>query len=75
MIIKDNVFVVTGAARGLGFAIAKDLATAGGKLAHRVIRCGLFFSIHGVLHQTKALFHGGQYQFVLVLEMAIGGGM
>jgi len=33
MIIKDNVFVVTGAARGLGFAIAKDLATAGGKLA------------------------------------------
>lgn len=33
MIIKDNVFVVTGAARGLGFAIAKDLATLGGKLA------------------------------------------
>ena len=33
MIIKDNVFVVTGAARGLGFAIAKDLATHGGKLA------------------------------------------
>ncbi len=33
MIIKDNVFVVTGAARGLGFEIAKDLATFGGKLA------------------------------------------
>ena len=33
MIIKDNVFVITGAARGLGFAIAKDLATQGGKLA------------------------------------------
>ena len=33
MIIKDNVFVVTGAARGLGFAIAKDLASFGGKLA------------------------------------------
>jgi len=33
MIIKDKVFVVTGAARGLGFAIAKDLATFGGKLA------------------------------------------
>jgi len=33
MIIKDKVFVVTGAARGLGFAIAKDLATQGGKLA------------------------------------------
>ncbi|MGK2943337.1 MAG: SDR family oxidoreductase [Desulfuromonadales bacterium] len=33
MIIKDKVFVVTGAARGLGFAIAKDLATTGGKLA------------------------------------------
>jgi len=33
MIIKDKVFVVTGAARGLGFAIAKDLASFGGKLA------------------------------------------
>jgi len=33
MIIKDKVFVVTGAARGLGFAIAKDLASLGGKLA------------------------------------------
>ncbi len=33
MIIKDKVFVITGAARGLGFAIAKDIATAGGKLA------------------------------------------
>ena len=33
MIIKDKIFVVTGAARGLGFAIAKDLATFGGKLA------------------------------------------
>ena len=33
MDIKNNVFVVTGAARGLGFEIAKDLATAGGKLA------------------------------------------
>jgi len=33
MIIKDNVFVITGAARGLGFAFAKDLAEAGGKLA------------------------------------------
>lgn len=33
MIIKDKVFVITGAARGLGFAIAKDLATFGGKLA------------------------------------------
>ena len=33
MIIKDNVFVITGAARGLGFEMAKDLASAGGKLA------------------------------------------
>ena len=33
MIIKDKVFVITGAARGLGFAIAKDIATVGGKLA------------------------------------------
>jgi 3-oxoacyl-[acyl-carrier protein] reductase len=33
MIIKDNVFVITGAARGLGFAFAKDLAEFGGKLA------------------------------------------
>ena len=33
MDIKNRVFVITGAARGLGFAIAKDLATAGGKLA------------------------------------------
>lgn len=33
MNIKNNLFVVTGAARGLGFAIAKDLATAGGNLA------------------------------------------
>ena len=33
MIIKDKVFVVTGAARGLGFALAKDLAEAGGRLA------------------------------------------
>ncbi len=33
MIIKDNVFVVTGAAQGLGFAIAKDIASSGGKLA------------------------------------------
>jgi 3-oxoacyl-[acyl-carrier protein] reductase len=33
MIIKNNVFVITGAARGLGFAIAKDLASFGGKLA------------------------------------------
>jgi len=33
MIIKDNVFVITGAARGLGFAMAKDLASFGGKLA------------------------------------------
>lgn len=33
MEIKNNVFVVTGGARGLGFAIAKDLASLGGKLA------------------------------------------
>jgi len=33
MNIKNNVFVVTGAARGLGFAIAKDLASFGAKLA------------------------------------------
>jgi 3-oxoacyl-[acyl-carrier protein] reductase len=33
MIIKDNVFVITGAARGLGFAFAKDLAEAGARLA------------------------------------------
>jgi len=33
MEIKNNVFVVTGGARGLGFAIAKDLANAGGNLA------------------------------------------
>jgi len=33
MIIKDNVFVITGAARGLGYAIARELAIFGGKLA------------------------------------------
>jgi 3-oxoacyl-[acyl-carrier protein] reductase len=33
MIIRDKVFVITGAARGLGFAFAKDLAEAGGRLA------------------------------------------
>jgi 3-oxoacyl-[acyl-carrier protein] reductase len=33
MIIKDKVFVITGAARGLGFAFAKDLALAGARLA------------------------------------------
>ncbi|MGK2905699.1 MAG: SDR family NAD(P)-dependent oxidoreductase [Desulfuromonadales bacterium] len=33
MDIKNNVFVVTGGARGLGFAIAKNLASGGGKLA------------------------------------------
>ncbi|HMB16912.1 MAG TPA: SDR family oxidoreductase [Pelovirga sp.] len=33
MNIKSNVFVVTGAARGLGFAIAKDIAGVGGNLA------------------------------------------
>lgn len=33
MDIKNNVFVVTGAARGLGFAITKDLAALGGKIA------------------------------------------
>ena len=33
MIIRDKVFVVTGAARGLGFAFAKDLAEAGARLA------------------------------------------
>jgi 3-oxoacyl-[acyl-carrier protein] reductase len=33
MIIKDKVFVITGAARGLGFEFAKDLASLGGKLA------------------------------------------
>jgi 3-oxoacyl-[acyl-carrier protein] reductase len=33
MIIKDKVFVITGAARGLGFAFAKDLAEAGARLA------------------------------------------
>lgn len=33
MEIKNNVFVVTGAARGLGFEIAKDIASHGGKLA------------------------------------------
>ena len=33
MNIKDNVFVVTGAARGLGFAFAKNLAEAGGRVA------------------------------------------
>lgn len=33
MIIKDKVFVITGAARGLGFAFAKDLAQAGARLA------------------------------------------
>ena len=33
MIIKDNVFVITGAARGLGLEFAKDLASLGGKLA------------------------------------------
>lgn len=33
MIIKGNVFVITGAARGLGLAFAKDLAESGGRLA------------------------------------------
>ena len=33
MNIRNNVFVITGAARGLGFAIAKDIASLGGKLA------------------------------------------
>ena len=33
MNVENNVFVVTGGARGLGFAIAKNLATGGGKLA------------------------------------------
>ncbi len=33
MIIKNNVFIVTGAARGLGLAFAKDLANHGGRLA------------------------------------------
>lgn len=33
MNIKDKAFVVTGAARGLGFAFAKDLAESGGRLA------------------------------------------
>lgn len=33
MEIKNNVFVITGAARGLGFEIAKNLASTGGKLA------------------------------------------
>lgn len=33
MIIRDKVFVITGAARGLGFAFAKDLAAAGGRVA------------------------------------------
>jgi len=33
MIIRDKVFVITGAARGLGFAFAEDLAQAGGRLA------------------------------------------
>ena len=33
MIIRDKVFVITGAARGLGFAFAKDLAEAGARLA------------------------------------------
>lgn len=33
MIIKDRVFVITGGARGLGFAFADDLAKAGAKLA------------------------------------------
>ena len=33
MIIKDKVFVITGAARGLGFAFARNLAEAGARLA------------------------------------------
>lgn len=33
MLIKDKVFVITGAARGLGFAFAKNLSEAGAKLA------------------------------------------
>ena len=33
MNVENNVFVVTGGARGLGFAIAENLATGGGKLA------------------------------------------
>lgn len=33
MEIKNNVFVVTGGAQGLGLAIAKDLAQFGGKIA------------------------------------------
>src|SRR5512138_2436359 len=33
MVIRDKVFVITGAARGLGFAFAKNLAEAGARLA------------------------------------------
>jgi len=33
VIIRDKIFVITGAARGLGFAFAKDLAEAGARLA------------------------------------------
>lgn len=33
MVIKDKIFVITGAARGLGFAFAEDLAQAGARLA------------------------------------------
>ena len=33
MIIKDKVFVITGAARGLGYAFAKGLAEGGARLA------------------------------------------
>ena len=39
MIIKDKVFVITGAARGFGFAFAKDLAQAGAKLRGGAVLC------------------------------------
>ena len=38
--LRDRVFVLTGASRGLGFATARALAADGAKVAHFCSMCG-----------------------------------